>query len=512
MTGSTIELVTPDGRLAGRARDGVAVFLGVPYARAPVGPLRLASPRPPEPWTGVRRADAPGPASLQTLGGNQTWLTEPIAAQSEDCLYLNVWSPDVRGAHPVLVWLHGGATRNGHGATAAVDGARLAREQGLVVVTLNYRLGALGGLAHPALADAVTGTCANWGLQDKLAALGWVQRSIAAFGGDPARVTLAGQSSGAANAAIIVQNALAPAAVHGLILQSPPLFRPPMFVELEAAVEYTELVAARLGVGVPGLREVDGVVLQKAEQQLAGSPELAASMGRPRTAPVRDGRLIRAWPYDAAPFDLPLLAGWTRDESHFWFDLHDADGRCLSPQRPPASTAEFERRAAGLTALHYAFEARPPVAALVDAYASGTGDDHAEAWRALYTDLVFRAPILHLIGRQAGAGRRAWAHEFTHDLPAPGRGAPHASDVPFVFGTTGAAHLAAKVGTGPAVDAQVRATMDAWGAFVRDGDPGAPWPAFDPGSPQVMRFGPAAGAVAALEGAARLALWPAYGF
>ncbi|MBL8378016.1 MAG: carboxylesterase family protein [Burkholderiales bacterium] len=496
------------GRVAGEHHGGVLRFRGIPYAAAPVGALRLRSPQPHVPWTGVRDATAAGPASLQTLGGNQTWMNEPIPDQSEDCLFLNVWTPDTGARLPVLFWLHGGATRNGHGAAPGIDGAALARSQNLVVVTINYRLGALGGLAHPDLRDPVSGHCANWGMQDKLAALAWVRQSIAGFGGDPANVTLAGQSSGGANAAIIAQHGLAADCYRRIIVQSPPLFRPPMFVELDAAAQYTELLAGKLGVSVIGLRDIDGVALQRAEQMLASSPELAASMGRPRTAPVRDGSLLKHWPYDAPLANCPVLAGWTREEANFWFDLHDVDGRVLSPQKAPATLAELEKRIGALIGLHYAFGEKPAAAAVAAAY--GGADDPGAAWCAAYTDLVFRAPILHLAGRQARAGRPVFAYEFAFPLPPPGRGSPHAADVPFVFGTTGAAHFARKIGSAPAVEVLSQAMMRSWADFARGGVPGAEWPAFDTERPRVMRFGPVHAQAVELQDAARLALWPAY--
>jgi para-nitrobenzyl esterase len=501
---------TPFGRVAGKALDGATAFLGLPYAAAPIGASRLRSPRPPTPWTGTRDATRAGPASLQTLGGNQRWLYEPIAAQSEDCLFLNVWTPDVAGSRPVLVWVHGGQTRNGHGAAAAFDGTALAKDHGIVVVTINYRLGALGGLAHPELEDETTGCCANWGLQDKLAALEWVRDCIAAFGGDAGNVTLAGQSSGAANVALIAQNGLARERYRRIILQSPPLFRPPMFVELAAAAEYTALLAEKLGVAVRGLRELDGTVIQRAEHALAGSPEVASRMGRPRTAPVRDGRLIRAWSYDAEPPACAMLAGWTRDEANFWFDLHDADGAMLTTTAPPRTAGEFEARVAKLVELQHAFPDLPVHEWTAPAYDAAA--DVVHAWTALYTDLVFRAPILHLAGRHARAGRPAWLYEFAYPLPPPGRGAPHASDVPFVFGTVEAAHLRGKIGTAPAVRAVSDAMMSAWAAFAATGAPAEAsiWPAFDPDTPRVMAFGPESAHEEPLQDLNRLGCWPGY--
>jgi para-nitrobenzyl esterase len=503
---------TPFGRIAGEdIGGGITRFLGVPYAQAPAGGMRLRSPGPLAPWTGTREALVRAPASLQTLGGNQVWMNEPIPDQSEDCLYLNVWTPGIAGRAPVFFWLHGGQTRNGHGGAPGIDGAALAR-LGLVVVTISYRLGALGGLAHPELTDEATGLCANWGLQDKLAALEWVGRCISGFGGDPARVTLAGQSSGGANAVMIAQHGLAAGRYSGLIAQSPPLFRPPMFVDLDAAAEYTEALAARMGVTVPGLRAVDGKDIQRAEQAFASSPELAAGMGRPRTAPVRDGVLLKHWPYDAPPARVPVLTGWTREESNFWFDLRDGDGRVISPLKPPLDASDLGKRVSGLTRLHYAFPEAPSPQDLIAAY-SGSGEP-AAIWRDLYTDLVFRTPILRFAGGQARVGTPVWAYEFAYPLPAPGSGSPHASDVPFVFGTWGHPHLSCKIGTAPQVSTVSAAMMGAWAEFARSRNPGSgagcAWPAFSPDRPQVMRFGPPSAAPVALERPAGLACWKAY--
>lgn len=503
----------PDGQVSGLQLDGnVQRFLGIPYAAPPVGPLRLRGPRPVAPWAGVRDGTRPAPASLQTLGGNQVWMNEPIARQAEDCLYLNVWTPDVNGSAPVLFWLHGGQTRNGHGAAPGIDGAALAR-RGLVVVTINYRLGGLGGLAHPDLVDDDTGFCANWGLQDKLAALAWVQRCIASFGGDPARVTLAGQSSGGANAVMITQHGLGRGHYARVIAQSPPLFRPPMFVDLDKAAEYTEALAQAMGVTVTGLREVDGAALQKAEHAFAYSPELAARMGRPRTAPVRDGRLLRQWPVDAPASPVPVLAGWTRSESDFWFGLRDGQGCTISPQQPPQTEAELLKRCTGLIGLHYAFAEPPAAAAVIDAYrVAGTP---AQIWRDLYTDLVFRAPILQFMSRCARAGTPTWGYEFAHPIASADGGSPHATDVPFVFGTHGHPHFDGKIGDAAAMAETSASMMSAWSSFVRDGRPtlasGKTWPAFDPAQPQLAQFGVPGGArVVAVERQRGLDCWPSY--
>lgn len=503
---------TRSGHCRGLALDGgVARFMGIPYAAPPIGALRLRGAQPAQAWSGERDCTRPAPASLQTLGGNQTWMNEPIERQDEDCLFLNVWSPNVRGRAPVIVWLHGGQTRNGHGAAPGIDGAVLA-SQGVVVVTLNYRLGALGGLAHPDLLDAGTGTCANWGLQDKLMALRWVRDHIDAFGGDPQRVTLAGQSSGGANAVLIAQHRLAAGCYARVIAQSPPLFRPPMFVDLDAAAEYTEAFAQSLGVTVPGLRDVDGRALQRAEHTFAYSPETTARMGRPRTAPVRDGTLLRQWTIDAPAPGVPLLAGWARTESDFWFGLRDGEGCVISPMNAPQTDGELLKRVQGLIGLHYAFEPAPQAADVIEAYRDGGSP--RESWRSIYTDLVFRAPVVQLLASNAKAGASSWGYEFGHPIASAGGGSPHATDVPFVFGTHGHPHFRGKIDDAATATATSRSMQQAWLAFVRGDDLATQplcWPAWQGGERPVMHFGQSgARAVAPLARSGGLACWPAY--
>ena len=504
------------GRVRGARVAGAACFLGVPYAQVPVRDRRLRSPRPPEPWRGERDATVPGAASLQTLGGNQTWLYEPITRTDEDCLYLNVWTPDTSGRLPVVLWLHGGATRSGHGAAGAFDGAALASSGRVVVVTINYRLGALGGLAHPDLRDDDTGHCANWGLQDKLAALAWARECIGEFGGAPGRIILVGQSSGAANAVMIAQSPAARGLVAGVIAQSPPLFQPPVFAELADAADYTERFARELGVAVPALRSVDGGELQRAEQAFIRG----GAFPRPRTAPVRDGALIRQWPYAGETAAIPMLIGSTRDEALFWYGLRDAAGEVLSPSTPPQTRGDLLTQVADLMRLHYPFDPVPAptevVALYEDARRVSTPDRYAETWSAIYTDLAFRAPILHCAARHASRGHPAFVYEFAHPLPPPGTGTPHAADVPFVFGTTGHPHLARKVGHGPGAVATANALMRMWASFAWSGDPTAEglarWPRYSAERREVMTVGAGAGTAApdSVPRDSQLVCWAAF--
>lgn len=502
------------GRIAGMSRDGVGRFLGIPYAAAPVGELRLRSPRPHPGWRGIRAADRIGAAPPQLLGGSQTWLNEPIERMDEDCLTLNVWAPQNARRAPVMVWFHGGATRNGHGGAAACNGSRLAREHGIVVVTANYRLGPLGGLAHPDLTDPETGLNANWGMQDKIAALRWVRDNIETFGGGPARVTMAGQSSGAANAVLMAQNPDCRKLFGGVIAQSPPLFRPPMFVGLEQAAEYTEAVAAALSTDVVGLRALDGMELVKREVALLRDADFAGRFPRPRTAPTLDGQLVQEWPHDGQLADAPLLMGFTRDEARFWYDLALPDGTRLSPLVPPADEAALVAAVAKLLPLHHAFDDTPSPATVAETYREAMpGVDVAARWLAIYGDLVFRAPILRLARRHASRGQQAFVYDLAWPLAGTG-GTPHAACVPFVFGTHGHPHLAGKIGTRAEADALSTAMMSAWAAFMRDGTPAAALPGWRPidtnaAEAAVMTFGEQrrVSRFGTLEGGARLGLW-----
>ena len=197
MATTTTTTGTTSGRLRGATEGGVAVFRGVPYARPPVGPLRFAPPQPPDAWTGVRDATAFGPPAMQAA--NPVTGRAAVAPPSEDCLTLNVWTPAPdAGRRPVLVWLHGGAFVFGAGSSPATRGATLARRGDAVVVTLNYRLGLFGYLRGVDVCGDALPSTGNAGLLDQLAALRWVRDEIAAFGGDPANVTVVGQSAGAA--------------------------------------------------------------------------------------------------------------------------------------------------------------------------------------------------------------------------------------------------------------------------------------------------------------------------
>lgn len=234
---------TENGMVEGVEEDGSIVFKGIPFAAPPVGPLRWRAPEPPAPWAGVKNADSFAPICMQNGAYPEDSPPEPM---SEDCLYLNVWTPPGAPGDPklpVMVWIYGGGLLNGSGSTPLYAGDTLSR-RGVIVVTFNYRLGALGFLAHPELTrESPHGSSGNYGHLDQLAALGWVKRNIAAFGGDPDNVTVFGQSSGSISISALIASPLARGLFRRAIGQSGGLFEP-----LDAAPEFKLAGAEQIGV------------------------------------------------------------------------------------------------------------------------------------------------------------------------------------------------------------------------------------------------------------------------
>ncbi len=489
------------GPLHGTQADGVRAYLGIPYAAPPVGQLRFRSPQPFPRWTALRDATQPGAASIQTLGGAAAWLYEGAEPQSEDCLYLNIWTPDENGSRPVMVWLHGGAWRTGRGNAAGTIGTTLAKQGDVVVVTVNYRLGALGWLAHPDLADPATGAFANWGLQDQIAALRWVQAHIADFGGDPARVTLFGQSAGGSSTASIAQDPRYAGLLHGAIIESGSLHGAPGFPEIPAAAAYTEELAKRLGITVPGLRGVPAQTLHHAELALARDPAVVRRLARPPVLPVLDGVVLKTWPRDGTLPPVPLLIGTTASEAVFWFDLVDPDGKPIPGLKPPADRAQLVSDIRDLVTSYRPEAAQIAPETIADAYAAaarrrGTPDGPLPLWIAAYTDIVFRLRAHTAAMRHAAAGHPAYLYEFARPLIAPAHGVPHTSEIPFVFGTYADPFFANKVGAGPDAAALSDTLLHAWARFAHTGVPGPGWVAATATAPTVNVLGGPGGVLA----------------
>ncbi|MEV6251356.1 carboxylesterase family protein [Streptomyces sp. NPDC051742] len=450
-TGPTV--VTTRGPVRGERRaDGSLRFLGIPYAQAPVGDLRFAAPAPPEPWSEPLDATAYGPTAQRRPFAEVTTIPEP-SVPGAGVLNLNVFTPeaDPAAALPVLVWIHGGGYVAGSAASPWYDGAAFNRD-GVLLVSIGYRLG-IEGFLH--LEDAPD----NRGVRDWVAALEWVRDNIAAFGGDPAKVTVAGQSAGGG----AVQTLLAVPAARGLfrgaLSVSGALPRPD---GPEVARAASRLLTSRTGVPATAaaLRDLGDDELLALQDRLSepgpdreGLPPLLA------LAPFADGELIplpalEALTTGGAGADVPLMLGCTEHE----FTMFPGPG----PEGPPLPVL---LGGLGLDAAG--------AAAFTEAYAEVGAE---RLFGQALTDVTFRAPNVAVADARAVLGRPTWLYEFTWRSPAMGL-AFHCLDLPFAFDLLDAEGVRAAAGEAPPQDL-ADALHRAWVAFVTHQDPGADWPRY----------------------------------
>ena len=488
-------VTTSSGRLRGARHGGVWRFAGIPYAAPPAGDRRWRPPAPAGPWDGVRPADAFGPIAPQPPP--TVWNSVPgdPTDWDEDCLTLNVWTPSTTGRRPVMVWIHGGAFTVGSGASAVYRGGTLARRGDVVVVTVNYRLGALGFLAHPALADPDSGAMGNWALLDQLAALAWVRANAEAFGGDPGAITVFGESAGGICTSALLGSPLAAGAFHRAIIQS----GPPHAAAMDETAEVAEQLAAELG-----LDRVDRtrlVAFPAAEIVAAQERTSAALLSRdplgfrPCWLPVVDGVVLEQPPVRAAAAgaaaDVAVLIGTNRDEASY-FAIADPrvgglDERQLDAYAGAlAKMVEQERPAAGS-----APTAGTDPSGVVDGYRrarAGRGEpvDTAALWTAMTSDAVFRLPSTWLAASHAEVQPATYVYCFTWVSPLLGGilGAAHSVEIPFVFGSLDVPPMDQFAGSGPEAEALATCMQDAWLAFARHGDPSCTtlgqWPTYGP--------------------------------
>lgn len=448
-------VTTSSGAVRGLLDEGIACFLGVPYAAAPVGPHRLAPPAPVEPWVGVRDAAAHGPTAPQPEQGF-TLIPEPTIP-GDDCLNLDVFTPDpgAGGGLPVLVWIHGGGFVTGCNSSPWYRGTRFARD-GVVVVAVNYRLGVEGFAA-------VEGAVPNRGVLDWLAALEWVQREIAAFGGDPGRVTVAGQSAGGVAAVTLLSLPRARGLLHRVIAMSGAA---QYGMPYDEALPHTRRLADHLGVAPTrdGLASLPPGQVAQAERDLAAAgPGPAAPMSGSPLGPLVDGDLVPVAPLDAvaggAGAGCPLLVGTTAEEMNPLY-LTQADH--IDEARLARRLA---RRGLGDEA----------VAAYRELLGPGT-----PPWRVLaaaVSDQFFRLPAGRLADARDGTTATTFAYEFRWRSPALGGvGAAHCLDLPFAWDLLDAPHVATVLGPEPPQALADRMHRH-WVDFVTTGDPG--WPAYD---------------------------------
>ena len=459
------------------APDGVPLlrFLGIPYAAPPVGDRRFRAPAAPAPWTGIRASRAFGPAAPQSDGVASRLPSFSVAPSDEDCLTANVWTPGLTGARPVLVWVHGGAYLSGGSAMGVFDGARLAAEGDAVIVSVNYRLGALGYLAaDPGRDDAD----ANCGLRDQAAALAWVATHADAFGGDSGRVTVFGESAGAGSVLHLCA-ARTPPPVRRAIVQSGEA----RTLTSELAVRVRDALVRHAGIDATGpaqvaaLRALPVDALLVAQNAVFG--ELALATGMMPFHPTFDGDLVDLDPIAGfaagRACGIDLVIGNTRDELRLWAD-------------PRADGIDDDRLAHMLGRL--AGGGRDPARILAAYRSDGRACSSAEIWEAARTDAVLRVPSLRVADAQAARGGTAFVYRF--EWEAPGIGAAHAVDLPFTFGTFDRDGWGDAVGADARAEELSRQMRAAWLAFAASGDPAHPglpaWPRHDPATRPTLCF------------------------
>ncbi len=394
-----------------RGEDGA--YLGIPYARA----RRWGVPEPAA-WDGVLDADRPGPPAPQPLRPISKFAHGETPPGAEDCLTLSVWTPrSGDGPWPVLVWSIGGGWTVGWAGSSIYDGAALAEAAQAVVVTFTYRLGSLGWLYHPDLGGG------NWGLRDHVAVLEWVRDNVGAFGGDPARVTMGGQSAGAANVAGLLCSPLAGGLFARAILHSPPL--PEAGNDPARGARWADALRARVDDAATAPAEA----IVAAHEALLAEPDWRGTRGA--AWPTLDPATLPVAPLDApaARIDVPVLVGTTRDEATFLFRA-----------------------------------GRPP-----------TAEDDEPRVRDV-TERLFTAPTQAWAAARGEAGGAVHRFRVEHASPDPRLGALHTIDVPLLFGTFATSAVARHFVADDAATRAVSAAMQAaWGRFLHGGEPG--WPA-----------------------------------
>ncbi len=451
-----------NGSLLGRSAPGSIAFLGVPFAEAPIGPLRWAPPTPRKPWQGTLDATSFGPAPWQPTGGPLDGLVPGMGSedQSDDCLNLNVWTPSIDGLRPVLVWIHGGAFSLGAGSLSVYDGARLAAATNTVVVTINYRLGALGFM----VIDDPSCT-PNVGLLDQVAALEWVRDNITAFGGDPDNVTVFGESAGGGSVLSLLSMPSALGLFQRAIVQSGAT---ELLLDRGKAQLVTEAVARAAGlngVDAEALRSLPGP--QLIEAQAIASMELFGTVGTMPFHPVVDGVVLPHTWLEAASSGfnpVPVIIGTNRDEMDL-FKMFDPDAGSL--------TADGLRKRFEIVGGN--------VDSLIDAYASVGATEPPEAWRRANTDIAMWLPALRIAEARAKHGP-TWMYRFDWETSSPEMGAAHGIDIPFPFKTIDIDGWDLFISDPEQAMSLASLMQRSWADFAREGVPSlgdADWPSYD---------------------------------
>jgi para-nitrobenzyl esterase len=465
------------GTVAGTAEDGLSVFKGIPFAAPPVGELRWKGPQPVRRWHGVRSAAAFAPSCMQDMdmlkifGG-----PEDI---SEDCLYLNVWTPATspRQRLPVMVWIYGGGFAFGATNLPLYDGKNLA-QRGVVLVSIAYRVGPLGFMAHPALTLEGRGSSGNYGLADQIAGLKWVRANIARFGGDPANVTIFGESAGGISVSMLAASPAAKGLFQKAISESGGNFGPVRVSETDGGLNMRSLSSTEAQ-GSALLQELGAADIKAARALSAAAiQKLAGPMGR--YWPTVDGRLIAGDQYglyQARRFnDTPVLMGSNSDE-----------GSLFMP--PKVTPDEF------VAAIRAGYAQKAD--AVLAAYPHATEAEARQAMANVFRETAFAWPTWTWSRFQARQGKGAvYVYYFDHKTPRDPNGSNHGDEMRFVFGN----HVQPFEPANPRDQELTAQFMGYWTNFAKTGDPNGPglpeWPRFTSANAEVMALGDRTGAMA----------------
>lgn len=471
----TPPVVTRDGKIIGTGDNEVRVFKGIPYAAPPLGELRWKLPQAVTPWSGVRKCDSFGAACPQ-IPNNLYKTGQTDLEMSEDCLYLNVWTPTLKNDKrlPVMVWIHGGGNVTGNGHQPTYDGANLARH-GVVLVTINYRLGRFGFFSHPLLSEeSPSGTSGNYGILDQIQALKWVQRNIEQFGGDPDNVTIFGESAGGIDCTVLMLSPLAKGLFHRVISQSGTALMTRRFAikksgQANSGSEAGELLAEDwLGETTPSLTALRNLSSEELLKSQSGS-----GIPDPRKNPRALGVLIDGYVLPEEPHVLlaegrfhkvPLLLGMNTDESTLFtknirFRMTYGYRRTLGRYYPTA------------------------VEQVLQQYPASNGREATESFKELMADSMFLQPGREFADYVSGHGVPVYFYVFGRTPPFAARaglGAFHALEIGYVFET-----LDAQNGRlFGASDRKLSKAMSAyWREFAQSGAPSVsgltPWPRYD---------------------------------
>lgn len=468
-----------EGLVQGAYENGLTVYKGIPFAAPPVGELRWKAPQPPAKWDGVKQTTKFAPAPMQ--GGN------PPSGKSEDCLYLNIWTPAKSADEkiPVLVWIYGGGFSFGSTSEPVYSGEKLA-QKGVVLVSIAYRVGALAFLAHPELtAENPNQVSGNYGLLDQIAALQWIRKNIKAFGGDPDQVTIFGESAGAISVSMLCASPLAKGFFHGAISQSGGSFGPTRPTTYPG--ENMKTLKQAEADGEDFLKKAG--VSSIAELRKLDAEKLPGGFGMGNGWPIVDGYVIpddQCRLYEAGKYnDVPVLIGYNSDE-----------GASFSREKTP------EEFIANVKVRYGKFAAD-----LIKAYPVGSASVPKTA-RDLSRDAAFgwQTWIWARLQSQTGKSKVFYYYfdqhpEYPEGSPQYGFGSPHGQDVAFVF-----QNLDASKPETSKTDLEISEAMGTyWTNFAKHGDPNGNqlpvWPAFSDSNPQVMYFNqtPYAGPVPSAE-------------